>query len=507
MNTFDRFMYDSWFFDAKTGVLALKYQLDDQIFFTEKITFPIDQIHAEIIETDAFKAAIDGLWIMSGISYFKATLPPTIAFKNYALHPEQQSFFEKIFLHGLGEFFYVNDIDPKGKINFLIQRAENREQTINKKQSGDISQLRVEAQNLVPNKNVETLQGNKKNLDFLLTRGIKGVNKSLPTNAKILLPIGGGKDSLVSAKLLEKSGFDYTPWMVGSTQIQQDCCMKLGKTPFVIGRNICPNLIQLNKDGALNGHVPISAIWAFLSVVTALLTDHTHVALSNEASANSENLEFHGLKINHQYSKSLEFEQDFQRYVDRFVNQTSPLNEGELKGAETRRASGASLRPVHYFSLLRNLREIDIAQIFAEDCWDDFKDIFASCNRNFTITNKKDHVETLHATSLSYPKNVRANGHSPLQIEKNWCCACPKCAFVFLILAPFVNRDELIAVFGENLFTKPELKTTFDELLGISGHKPLECVGEINECREALHLAKLNWPEVQDWNVSTPNET
>lgn len=451
MQKFDRFIYDSWSFDSNNGELLLKYSLDEQIFFTETITFPLSEIDTKTLKSASFRSAVDGLWIMSGISYFKAALPETIEFKNYDLHVEQKKFFEKIFLHGLGEFFYVNDIDPAGKINFGRTRSETSVETkhfssISEKKSITYPFPLREPQGSVCPTKIE----------------IPCTQKSLPSNAKTLLPIGGGKDSLVSAVLLDEAGIDYTPWMVGETQIQHDCCTKLGKIPLVIKRKICPNLIQLNKEGALNGHIPISSIWAFLSVVTALLTDHTHVALSNEASANTENLEFKGLKINHQYSKSLEFEQDFQRYVETFIT---------------------SKKPVHYFSLLRNLREIDIAQIFADKCWHDYKDIFASCNRNFTISKK--------TKSLS-PCQGRVGGG----FSKKWCCNCPKCAFVFLILAPLVARSELIAVFGANLFIKPELTATFEELLGIRGHKPLECVGEIEECREALHGAKKNWPEV-----------
>jgi hypothetical protein len=403
---------------------------------------------------------------MAGISYFKAALPKEITFKNYQLHPEQKKFFEKIFLHGLGEFFYVNDLDPCEKINFI----ETKHFSSAAEKDFIVSPFPLREP-------LESVFSTKTDIAF--------TQQSLPTNAKTLLPIGGGKDSLVSAVLLDQAGIDYTPWIVGETAIQHDCCNQLKKKPLVVQRKICPNLIKLNQTGALNGHIPISAIWAFLSVCTALLTDHTHVAMSNEASASSENLEFKGLKINHQYSKSLEFEEDFQQYVNQFINgHCAPLpshKKSKKKSAPTN---------VYYFSLLRQLREIDIAKIFAEHCWDDFKHIFASCNRNFTLTNKSKRLALAANTSAA---------------TKKWCAKCPKCAFVFLILAPFVDRPQLIEVFGTNLFVQPELNATFEELLGISGHKPLECVGEIKECREALHGATKNWPEVIPWTKKIAN--
>ena len=216
-----------------------------------------------------------------------------------------------------------------------------------------------------------------------------------------------------------------------------------------IKRTISQNLIALNQDGAINGHVPISAIWAFLSVITALLTNQKYIAFSNEASANQPTLEIDGQNINHQYSKTLEFEQDFQNYVTTFIHP-------ELK----------------YFSLLRPFSELYIAEMFAQKAWPKYKDKFSSCNRNFTQS---------------------AEG------KLFWCGECPKCAFVFLILAPFTKPAELLNIFGKNLLADPDLKQTWLELLGKTEHKPFECVGTIEEVKQAFLLAQKYYPEVSEF--------
>jgi hypothetical protein len=87
---------------------------------------------------------------------------------------------------------------------------------------------------------------------------------------------------------------------------------------FIIEREIDPLLLKVNAKGYLNGHTPFSAMLAFYTVLAAHLTQTRDIALSNESSANEATIV--GTEINHQYSKSLEFERDFQDYVAHFMN-------------------------------------------------------------------------------------------------------------------------------------------------------------------------------------------
>ena len=67
-------------------------------------------------------------------------------------------------------------------------------------------------------------------------------------------------------------------------------------------------MLQLNSEGYINGHTPFSAIVAFSSVLTAALNGQKYITLSNENSANESTVK--DSKVNHQYSKSYEFELD-----------------------------------------------------------------------------------------------------------------------------------------------------------------------------------------------------
>jgi hypothetical protein len=168
---------------------------------------------------------------------------------------------------------------------------------------------------------------------------------------------------------------------------------------------------------------------AFLTYLTANLLGKKYIALSNEDSANQSNVD--GENINHQYSKSFEFEKDIRFYFEQFLS------------------SG-----VEYFSMLRPITELQIAMLFSKQ--KQYHKTFKSCN----VGSKQ----------------------SPWV----WCCNCPKCLFVFSILSPFLYKDENIEIFGEDLFEKESLKETFIELCGFGETKPFECVGTYEEVRFAI---------------------
>jgi len=61
---------------------------------------------------------------------------------------------------------------------------------------------------------------------------------------------------------------------------------------------------------------------------------------------------------------------------------------------------------------------------------------------------------------------------------------------VFLALAPFIAKPELIGIFGRNLFDDETQVDGFAQLCGLREHKPFECVGELAESAAVMsHLA------------------
>ena len=110
--------------------------------------------------------------------------------------------------------------------------------------------------------------------------------------------------------------------------------------------------------------------------------------------------------------------------------------------------------PVKYFSFLRPLNEFQIAKIFSKH--EKYHKVFKSCN-------------------------VGSKGE-----EWKWCCNCAKCLFAYIILSPFLYKEKLLNIFGEDLFEKKELLDIFNQLTGNGDVKPFDCVGTFEEVNYAI---------------------
>ena len=413
MSKYQTFVFRSYNFDPTTKVLSLQYGYDDSLTFTETFTFDFDFVE---YDQQALDRACQLLFFVAGVSYYKAYVAPEIRIDAGELDEQTAGFLSKTYQKGLGEFFYLNQLDPQTTIPFQVTANTT--------------------------------------LNMLSVSG-----------AGQLVGLGGGKDSLVSVELLRVQA-SLATWSVGHKSQLSPLVDRIGLPHFWVDRTWDRQLLELSEQDALNGHVPISAIFACVGSVVAILSGKRDVVVSNEQSANEPTLEYNGVAINHQYSKSQEFESDFQALLQHYF--------------------GDSLR---YYSLLRSYSELHISKLFSQIGFEKYKDVFSSCNRAFVHTS--DHM--------------------------SWCGECPKCAFVFLVLTPFIERSELENLWGKNLLLAPELESTYRQLLGIEGNKPLDCVGEVKESRSAMQLAFETYPELKtkftfeipgdyNWQTPGPNE-
>lgn len=403
MSKYQQFIFKGYNFSPGSKTVQFNYSLDDSLSFTE--TYKFDFEFAPDIDQKLLELSLTSLFYMAGVSYFKTYLPPKIILnQDHPLDDKGAGFFCRTYQAGLGEFFYVNDLDPHTPVNFPPNSSK-----------------------------IETANSG----------GHEG----------LLIGIGGGKDSLVSVELLRDQPKVAT-WSVGHRLQLEPLVERIGLPHFWVERIWDPKLLELNNQDALNGHVPISAILSCVGTVVAVLTGYRDVVVSNESSANELTLNYQGVNINHQYSKSLLFEKDFQNYLSHLWNDA-----------------------IRYYSFLRPLSELRIAETFANNWFDKYKDVFSSCNKAFT-----------HASNHLF-----------------WDGKCPKCAFVFLALTPFVSRQQLEGLFsGKNLLLDPDLEPTYRQLLGIEGDKPLDCVGEVKESRAAMRLAQKIYPELKKYEFELP---
>jgi hypothetical protein len=388
--------------DYADGVASLVYAFDDGPELVERVVFP-DAPPPSPRRAAAVEAALDLLHAIAGVSYYKAGVPGEIAFESPAPDAATAAFLDMLYLHGLGEFAYHNRLDLRGRIRFPAGTA-----------------ARASARPLAQ-------QG------------------SAPSR-RTLVPIGGGKDSLVSVEILRAAAEDATAVWVGQSPLIAACAERTGLPTLNIRRELSPVLFDYNKLGAYNGHIPVTAINSAILVLAAVLYGHDAIAFSNERSASSATLEYEGQPVNHQWSKGWEFEHAF--------------------GGLVRERVAADL---HYYSLLRPLSELAVAERFARHTR--YDEVFSSCNRNFRILGPKP--------------------------ADRWCGQCPKCHFVFLALAPFMPKPRLLAIFGRNLLDDAALAPGFDALIEYRDHKPFECVGEGAESRAALAAlaARAEWSE------------
>ncbi len=254
-----------------------------------------------------------------------------------------------------------------------------------------------------------------------------------------LVLFGGGRDSIVTAEFLKKAGKDFVLAFVNEDDVKKNTSVLVGKETLAIERKIDQKLIELGRQNKVfKGHVPISLIWGFIYSFVAIVYDFKYIVTSNEGSSNFGNVEYRGKIINHQWSKSWEAEKLFNNYVKNFI---SP--------------------DITYFSLLRPFSEIKITELFLKH--EKYLSSFSSCNANFKMEGK-----------------LR---------DSLWCGHCPKCVFVFTLISAFLSKEQLIAIFGKNLYEDEKLLPVFSEILGISGIKPFECVGTPDEMRLAFTMA------------------
>jgi hypothetical protein len=264
--------------------------------------------------------------------------------------------------------------------------------------------------------------------------------------SRALVAVGGGKDSIVTLEAVRRLPIATTLFSVNEYAPIRATVEESGLDALVASRKLDPLLFELNAQGALNGHVPVTAINSLIGCLIAMRLGYDAVVFSNEASSSSGNVAWEGVDVNHQWSKGIEFERALRSLL-----------------------SGI---PVTYFSFLRPLTELAITRQFAN--LTDYHPVFTSCNRAFHLDESK---------------------------RRLWCGDCPKCHFVFLCLAPFLPKDELLSIFGgRNLLDDPRQHEGFLELLNADGRmKPFECVGEAGECRAALTLLSKqpNWKDCE----------
>jgi UDP-N-acetyl-alpha-D-muramoyl-L-alanyl-L-glutamate epimerase len=383
-------------FDVVDGAFAGHYTLrgtdaDDDVSFTEVVDFgtalaepPDDRLLRLLVLTCA-------------PSYYKAAAPPRIeiAFPTFDF---ERAYLRELIAGGLGEFAYRNSL-PAALTPEITGPDDIAEIAGDDDWDGDRTPL---------------------------------------------VPVGGGKDSVVTIETLKRHGMRPMLFSVNKFEPIDRCIEVSGLDSTGVKRTIDRRLIEVNGEGAYNGHVPVTAINSVIGLIVADANRLGPVVLSNERSSNIGNITWMGRDINHQWSKSVTYETLLRNTLSHY-----------------------GMNPDRYFSLLRGLSESEIADRF-RSCPEYFR-VFISCNRPFAL-------------------DAGRRGAS-------WCGHCPKCLFVFVLMGPRLGRAEVEAIFGRNLFADTDNQPGFADIVGLGVHKPFECVGEYYEAAESMLsiLADDDW--------------
>jgi hypothetical protein len=391
-------------FDPESRTVTLGYAFDGGPSFVETITFETPPVAGRTPDLTVVDRALLHLHIAAGTSYYKAAAPPTVVVEDAVLTASETSFHHHLYDDGLREFAVENGLGVPRSVR------------------------------------IESGGGNRSG------GGVPSADPTAPSHpshpshpsspretGRLLVPIGGGKDSMVLIEAL--APFGPTLFAVNPHPLVVDLARRAGRELVVVRRRIDPGLLALNGHGARNGHVPITAIVSLIAVMACALYGQDSVAMAIERSASEETVMVDGVPVNHQYSKSLDFERQLSELV---ANSIDPS--------------------LTYGSGLRPYSELDIARAFAT--LTGYHATFCSCNTVFR--------QSAGATD-------------------GWCGRCPKCRFVALMLAPFMDRGSLTAILGTDLFADPDQVPGFAALMS-DDDKPFECVGERRESAAAMRM-------------------
>lgn len=410
------FAYESFHCEATVdGVeVRFRFRAGRDLVFRPRLFFHLPGQSPERMADPAIQSLAFHIGMVEMISYWKAFCSPIIHIESFLLQSGQQQWWKKLFRLGLAEFFHTNGIPQPGEDIFDFSFGPSAV-TLPDPEAGPTAAP-------FPDPAAGSAAPSPGPMDTFGEPALESDG--------IMVPVGGGKDSVVTLGTLIREGFPVRAMVINQRGATREVLKAAGlpaASVLEVDRTIDPLLLELNARGYLNGHTPFSAMLAFVSTMAARLSGDRFIVLSNESSASEASIP--GTSINHQYSKSLEFESDFREYARSYL--------GEVP---------------EYFSFLRPLNELQIAALFSR---------MKNCHSGFKSCNAGSKTDT-------------------------WCLKCSKCLFTYIMLAPFLGPRQLVEIFGDDLFSDRELKGLLDQLTGLSDSKPFDCVGTITEVNAAL---------------------
>lgn len=416
------FRFLSYYFDKRSLTANFCYQGIDNVIFTEKVTFapnPEEGRKFNVTNDPSLDTLLDRAMFLAfiaiGTSYYKAH-PTQYVKLDIPIDDFQAYYFNKIYQEGLSQLAFENNLTRAYLAHFYATQGFRHDPAISYRGKGILS-----------------LQS-------------------------------GGKDSILTATMLNEQKLKFTPWYLSNNPDKTH--------PLVIdtlGAEITQNkpasiavrqldIPNLQQTGGLNGHVPVTLIVESIALIQAILFNRNAILTSIAQEGTEPTATIIDLPVNHQWSKTWEAEELLSEYVKRYISPDIIIG-----------------------SPIRHMSELLVAELFSKKCWQRYGYSFSSCN----VANYRQ-----------FTNNAKLA----------WCGNCPKCANTYLLFSPFLPAASLQSLFADqDLFTKETLLPTFKGLLGIDNQlKPLECVGSVEELRTAYHHRREDYGQLP-FNVPVGN--
>ena len=408
---YPKFTYENYSYEIFNNDLRISFsfRIDPGINFKPKLTIK----NPSRLNLDKIDNLVFHLGLIEMLSYWKTTCSPIIDMEAGFLDDNQIKWWQDLIFEGMGQFFYENKIKFQKPKIICSGPNLNHQDFINK------------------------IEGQNEALASLSCSRFSLNNEKLQN--RYLVPFTGGRDSIITLEKLKKQKKEIALFSVNTTpQIQKNIKISGIKKQITVKRYIDKKLLELNKDGYLNGHTPFTAFLSFLTVLCATLFDYKNIVFSNEKSSDEGNVKYLGKIINHQWAKSSEFEKKFKDYCRKYL-----------------------VKDINYSSFLRRYAESEISKMLIG--YPKYFSAFSSCNASMKIKSS--------AT------------------KERWCGNCPKCLFVYMTFYPFLEDKKLIKIFGKDIFENKNLLPVMKDLIDPKRIKPFECVGTKKEAKLAFDLS------------------
>ena len=194
---YEFFRFQRYDYTLENDTLSVKFyfSLDDKYFFTPSFEVPSKKLyHWDNLNDSHLDALIFNIGMVELVSYWKLACPKKVYIAPRSLEEKQILWWKKLYFNGLGEFFYLNGI--KENVN-------------------DFMEIISEGEFFCEKINIELKE-------------------------KTMVPIGGGKDSVVTVELL-KNKMPIIPMIINPRGATKECVEAAGfslEQTAIVKRNL-----------------------------------------------------------------------------------------------------------------------------------------------------------------------------------------------------------------------------------------------------------------------------